>query len=422
MPETEVIPVGEGVTLRVTRDPRFKTMRLSVHFFLPMAEETAAVYGILPGLVTRATREYPDFRALNLRLSQLYGASLSAYVRKIGGFQCLSFGIGSIAERYAFGGEPLLAELSELLWSALFTPLCDEAGLFPEENFEQERRQLLEWKDSEYNDKGAYARRRCEELLFEGGPAALDRYGSREQIEALEREVLMDAWREVLARARVEISVLGDCRPNLARLTERFRGIGRAGELAPLPYEEPGTPRRREESQPVTQSKLCMGFRVDAKPEERLVMQLMSAVLGGIPSSKLFQNVREKMGLCYYCSSSLSVLNRSMFIESGVEAGNMEAAQKAILRQVEHLQAGKLEEDELTAAKLALRNSFRSMGDSLSAMENRQVTAGFFPAEESPERDAQRVMELSARQVIEAAGRLRLGAIYCLRGREGEEA
>ena len=31
--------------------------------------------------------------------------------------------------------------------------------------------------------------------------------------------------------------------------------------------------------------------------------KLMSVVLGGTPSSKLFMNVREKQSLCYYCAA-----------------------------------------------------------------------------------------------------------------------
>ena len=414
----EIYQIHQGVTLRRYADPRFKTMKLSVHLLLPLRRGTAAAYGILPGLVTRATREYPDFTALSRRLSELYGASLAAGVLKMGGFQCLSLSASGLSGKYAFGGDDMLAELSGLLFSALFDPLLDEDGLFPAENFDQERRQLLELKDAEFNDKIAYAHQRCEELVFKGEDAAEDRYGSREAIEALDRRDLSAAWREALSNARVEIFALGDCQPDPAAFRDRFAGVGRPQPLAPLPFQAPGEPRRQTEEQPVVQSKLSMGFRVDAPDEDHLLFQLMSAALGGVPSSKLFQNVREKMSLCYYCSSHYSSLRRALYIESGVETRNLDRAEREILRQLEALRAGELTEEELLSAKLALRNSFLSVRDSLNAVQTWYLGQAFLPKGETPEEAAQRVLSYTREQVVEAARKIDLAAVYRLRGQE----
>lgn len=410
--------LSNAAILRSYMDPRFKTMRISVNMLVPMRQETAAQYGILPGMVTRATGKYPSLAALNRRLSQLYGASFGAGVRKLGAFQCLSVSIGGISSRYAFGGEDMFAELSELLFSALLHPLLDEEGLFPEESFSQERRQLLELKASEFSDKIAYAHQRCQELLFQGTEAAIDRYGSREAIEALSREELKTAWETLLSSARFEIFALGDCQPEPELFSQRFAKLGVFRELEYLPYRQPETVERVAETQPVAQSKLSMGFRTDAGPEEQTAFRLMSAVFGGVPSSKLFRNVREKMSLCYYCSSSFSPSSRAMFVESGVETKNVERTESAILDQLASIQKGEITREELDAAKLALCNSFRSVGDSLHAVESWYLGQTFSGRELTPEDAARQVMACTAEQVAEAARRVKLGAVYCLKGRE----
>ena len=160
--------LSDAVTLHTFTDPRFKTMKVSVNLFLPLEQATAARNAILPSLASRATRAYPDYTALNGRLAQLYGASLSNSVRKMGDFQVLSLSANGISSRYAFGGEDMFAQLTGLLFDVLFDPLKDQEGLFPEDGFRQEQRQLLEMLDSEYNDKMVYAHQRCEELLFQG--------------------------------------------------------------------------------------------------------------------------------------------------------------------------------------------------------------------------------------------------------------
>lgn len=410
--------IGKAAALRCYTDHRFKTMKISVNMLVPLSEKTAAVYGILPGLVTRATREYPDFAALNRKLSELYGAALQTSVRKMGGFQCLSVSAAGISSKYAFGGEDMDAELAGLLLSAVLSPLKDGEGMFPEEHFLQEQRQLLELKDAEYNDKITYTHQRCEELLFRGQAAGIDRYGSREEIAMLSRAELSGAWEELLSSVRFEIFALGDCSPDLEKLLQSFANLGSPRPLSPLAYEEPGELRRFTEEQPLSQSKLSLAFRVDSGPEEKLLFQLTSAVFGGAPSSKLFQQVRERMGLCYYCSSAYSPLSRSLYVESGVETENLEKAEEAILNQLQEMQKGNITEEELTSAKLALANSMRSVGDSLNAVENWYLSQCFSSGEMTPEQAVKQLMSYTASQVAEAAGKLKPAAAYCLKGRD----
>lgn len=416
MKPCEINRLSDAATLRSYTDPRFKTMRFSVNILLPLGPEKAAVYGILPGLVTRATREYPTFAVLNQKLSSLYGASLSTSVRKLGAFQSLSLSVSGISGRYAFGGEDMTTELLSLLFSAIFTPLKEETGLFPKEHFLQEQRQLLELKDAEYNDKVAYAHQKCEKLLYQGTPGAIDRYGEREEIAALSEDVLPQAWSNVLKNARFEIFTLGDCSVDPDFFRERFSQVGSELRLSAMPYAAPDSVLREIEEQPVGQSKLSMGFRVDAGADEKLLFQLMSAVFGGVPSSKLFQNVREKMSLCYYCSSSYLHLGRALFVDSGVETANLERAEQEILHQLTLLQQGEISEEELLSAKLALCNSFRSVGDSLGAVENWNLGQVFEEHPFTPEEAVDRVMRFTADEIAAAAHRVRPAAVFALKG------
>ncbi len=419
MKDCIVQKISDAVTLRMYTASRFKSIRISVNMLVPLSESTASVYGILPGLVTRATRDYPNFTALNRRLSELYGASLGTRVMKMGSYQCLTVSVSGISNRYAYGGDDMVSELTQLLFSALFSPLTDKEGLFPEENFLQEKRQLLELKEAEFNDKVTYAHQRCEELLLSGQAAGIDRYGSRESIAALDRKQLSGAWETLLSSARFEIFILGDCSPSAESFRKSFSNLGKAHLLSPLPFQAPNAVQTVSEDQSVSQSKLSLGFRVDSDPEEQLLFQLMSALFGGTPHSKLFQNVREKLGLCYYCSSLFSVTTRSLYVESGVETSNLEKAEEEILRQLLELQNGGISEEELMSAKLAMRNSFRSVGDSLGAVETWHLGHLFSARDITPEQAAEKVMEYTAGQVAEAAGRVTPAVRYVLKGRDG---
>lgn len=84
MAEIEQRSICNGVNFRSIKDTRFKTMRISVNFMLPIKKQTAAANALLPFLLSRASREYPDFTKLGERLAELYGAELNADVQKLG--------------------------------------------------------------------------------------------------------------------------------------------------------------------------------------------------------------------------------------------------------------------------------------------------------------------------------------------------
>lgn len=416
MREVTTQRLSDAVALHTCYAPQFKTMRVSVNLLLPLERATAARNGILPSLVSRATREYPTYTALSQRLAELYGASLSNTVRKVGDTQILTLAASGLSDRYAFGGEDMLAQLTGLLFSVLFDPLKDDEGLFPQDGFLQERRQLLELLDSEFNDKVLYAQRRCEELLFQGQRAGIGRYGSKEDVAALDRGAVSRGWEELLRAARIEIFALGDCQPDPEIFARPFAGLGAPRDANPLPYAEPGEVRRLTEDQPLAQSKLTMAWRANYGPEEKLLFQLMAAVLGGTPSSKLFQNVREKLGLCYYCSAAMAANSRALYVSSGVETENLGRAEEAVNAQLEALRRGELTDEELLAAKLAMENSLRSSADSLGAIEGACLGQLFGGGMYSPEASIRRLERYTREQVIEAACRLRPAAVYILKG------
>ena len=109
--------ITDSVRLTSFTDPSFKTMALSANLLLPLSQETAAKRGILPSLASRATIEFPNYTALNTRLSQLYGASVHSSVRKLGDYQVFGLAASGISSRYAFGGENMAEELCRILAS-----------------------------------------------------------------------------------------------------------------------------------------------------------------------------------------------------------------------------------------------------------------------------------------------------------------
>lgn len=415
-----------GVELTVQKDTRYKTNRISVNFLMPLRKETAAANGMVPLVLSRACEKYPDFTQLNQHLEELYGAQVGGGVRKLGEAQVLTLSVGAIHDKYALHGEALATECAELLISMLFAPVM-EGGSFRQEDFAQEQRQLLEEMQGEFNDKRAFSARRCREVMFDGEAYGIGRYGSEADVKALTREKVTEAWREMIAHARVKIVLLGDM--DAEAIEEKFREAfsqverGEFLQCGTLVKQEVPEAKEVVERFEVNQAKLVMGFRTTvAEPcEQTMAMRFMSALLGGTAHSKLFANVREKLSLCYYCISQYYRNKGVLFIESGIEEKNKQAAQKEILRQLEAIRQGEISDEEMEATRLSMENSFRTVTDSQFAMENWYLMQTFDREFLTPEEALRKVGEVTKEQLVECAKTIRLDTVYVLAGKEKEE-
>ena len=396
------IPICDGVTFHSIGEKRFKTGRLTAAMLLPLSAETASANAVLPYLLRRSCQRYPTFQALNEKLSSLYGASLQAQVYKLGEVQVLAVSAVGLDDRYALEKEAVAGELAELLCSILFDPAF-ENGQFRQEDIDQEKRQLIEQIDSEFNDKRIY---------------------TKKQVEALTGGEIYSAWRRALSSARMELMMVGGSDPQKAveGFQKAFVQVSRK-EILPCGTQIIAKADRVKEFHDVmdvAQTKLVMGFRtgIAVPGGDVTAMRLMSALFGGTPHSKLFLNVREKLSLCYYCSSSYDRHKGIVMVQSGVEQKNIEKAREEILRQLQAVQEGDFSAEDLDAAKMSVANSFRTMSDYLGGLEAWYLSQAFEKTVLTPEQSAEAVGGVTKEQVVKAAQTVSLDTVYQLTGKE----
>ncbi len=411
--------ICNGVTFGSITDDRFKIGRLSATLLVPLSRQTAAANALLSCVLTRSCKRYPNFTALSRKLDSLYGAALYPSVRQIGDYQALTIAVSGIDDAYALDGEFVSAELADLLSSIIFEPDVN-GGLFKEEDIEQEKRQLLENIDSEYNDKRYYAVKRCIENMCSDELYSIGRFGSRQDVESLKNADVYAAWERLLSDARVELTMLGNTSPDKAYegFVKYFGSKPRTIDAVEHTEIVPNEVRYVCENQELSQSKLVMGFRCNYDNDDAAALEnsLMSAVLGGTPTSKLFLNVREKQSLCYYCVSRVDNNKGIMLIDSGVETENIDKARDAVLEQLTLLKNGDISDEELTNAKLALKNSLMSSLDSLAALQSYYIGGVLRKNQLTPLKAAELTDKISKERIVELANKVQLDTVFTLRG------
>ncbi len=415
--------VGNGVRCLALPDTRFKTAQITVALLLPLKKETVEENALLARLLVRACARYPDFTALHKRLSELYGASVSGEVSRVGEVQALVFTAETTADRFALEGEAVTAACAELLREMLFRPAFVD-GIFRLEDVQTERRCLAEEVRAEINEKRWYARCQAERLLCPDEAYGIGRYGSAEVIENLTPEAMTRAWKRVLQQASVQLILQDD--KALAEVEEafckEFAVIERRNPVACSTDTKTRIPtlRRKTERMEVGQSKLVMGFRTDcAEPSEKVsATRLMNALLGGTATSLLFRNVREKLSLCYYCSSTYDRIKGVLLIQCGVDEKNAVRAETEILAQRELICRGEFTDEDLEAARRSVVQSFEAVGDSQSARAAWYVVQSTGEKISSPEQTREEIAAVTREDVIEAARKLQYECVYLLAQKE----
>ncbi|MCD8008038.1 MAG: insulinase family protein, partial [Clostridiales bacterium] len=234
---------------------------------------------------------------------------------------------------------------------------------------------------------------------------------------------------QFLTTAQIELYYCGAASPRRMELVwrEALRDLPRQGR-SELPLTrwrvEPGERRNVTDHLNVTQGKLVLGFRTGCTLSGRGYPALVvaNALFGGTPTSKLFLNVRERLSLCYYASSGLDKHKGLLYVQCGVAFDNLARAEEEILRQLEAVQAGDFTDGELDAARRAMVRAYRTIPDNQSAQEDHWLSQALSEMWLAPQELARLLEDVTRKEVVQAAQKLRLDTVYTLRGPEGEEA
>lgn len=417
MPKT--IQLLPGVTLRCYTDHRFKQACLSLQLLRAMTQEEAALNALLPAVLLRGCRNYPDLRAITEALDDLYGAGVSALVRRIGDYQTTGLSCAFIEDRFALDGDSILAPMIGFLRQLLLEPVLDGSG-FRREYVESEKKNLIAAIEAERNDKRSYAGIQLLKSMCRADSFGIPRLGTTHAVAAIDSHSLYRHYQTILRESPIELFYVGSAQPEVIAelLRPLFSGIDRCYVNLPAqtPFHDGGGADLVEELE-VTQAKLCMGFTtpITNRSGEFAAMQVLNTVFGGGQTSKLFMNVRERLSLCYSVSSGYYSSKGILVVSAGIDSQQQENARREILGQLDACREGQISPDELTAAKAALRSGLQAVHDSPSAIDGYYSTAALSGLSLTPEAYMAAVEAVTVEQVAAAARSVALHTTYLLK-------
>ena len=419
----ELLGEGKSITFSSLKNDKFKASVIAFSVNIPLTKETVAYNLLLSGLLRRGTQKHPSMSALNRSLDELYGSYVEIRSSHISNNLSLIVSAEVLDNKFIPDGTDAMGGVIDIVSDIFLNPLIKSPS-FDRTLFLQEQRISIDSLNAEKNNTRAYSIKRCAELMSEG----FSLYPTRDElltlIEKATFEDVLSHYENIICHSPLDIFYIGATSPDTIKAKLRYAfskyPSTTAYQAIPLNAYRRAKFKSVTETMAVSQGKLAMGFStgVHISPtDNRYYTALMlNEIFGGSASSKLFLNVREKMSLCYYCSSTFSIYSGVMMVSSGIEVDKLDTVKNAILDQLDQIKLGNISEFEFEAARRSISNSYRQLYDNPFDMQSFYSGRSMFGINDSIDVCRQRLMEVKIEDIISLAKEIRLDAVFFVEG------
>ena len=251
-----------------------------------------------------------------------------------------------------------------------------------ETEFNKERGVILEEISMEEDSPEDVVHELLSRIQFGDQAAGMPILGPAEQIAAYTRDDLANYRARHYHPENCVVALAGNYDPEqvLALIQQYFGEWKKSGQRQTVPPMQPIPGQKAAKEKDTEQLHICLGYPGTFLGSDELYpMSVMNNLLGGAMSSRLFQKIREEMGMAYsiYTYPSTYVGCGTFAVYAGVSPKNGHAVLDETLKQLDLLCRDGVTEKEFREAKNQLRGSYllglESPGSRMQSMGRGQL-------------------------------------------------
>jgi predicted Zn-dependent peptidase len=315
---------------------------LLVMFKVGSRNEDLKVWGgshFIEHLMFKGTKKRPETMDITRELDQ-YGAEFNAYTGK----DLTAYYVKITGER--------LNVAVDLLEDMIFHSTYDGKEMAKEKQVIQEEIKMYE------ENPIMHVEDMLEEAMFNGHVLARNIAGTHESMTKMRRDDVIKYRDQFYVPENMVIIVSGKVPKDILKSLEV--GFGKVGhakrptfEDVYLPTVHGAKPVIRQEK-PLNQIQVAVGFPIPGRlHEDTYALKVLSTILGGTMSSRLFIEVREKRALCYTVRAAVEQYDDvGLFsVRAGLDAKRLPLAAKTIMNELKKIARDGVSAKELSMAK-----------------------------------------------------------------------
>ncbi len=259
-----------------------------------------------------------------------------------------------------------------------FTLLSDilQHPLFPKQEFERVRSQILGEISSDNDDPGHVAMKAFNQLVFQNHPYRWPVNGTEESLKKITLADVQNFYAKEYLPNQVILTIVGDVTVEQATaLVQEHFGSWKKGAVQPRPAKKPTAIDKKVVQfieKDLTQSTIMIGHPgISRTNPDFYAVTVMNHILGaGGFSSRLMDSIRDKQGLAYGISSHYDTraMPGSFWINLQTRTETTNQAISSVLYEMKAIREAPVTDQELAEAKAFLMGSFPLRLDSTAKM------------------------------------------------------
>ena len=402
---------------QIFKTDKFKTTIISIAFRTKANYDNISKNNLLSKIFSVSSNKYNTNIKLKRKLEEMNGAVFDVSVIKKGNENIILFYLEVLTLK-----ESNLIEELNFLKEFIYNPLVDDdIESFDKIIFEREKSHLISDIKNRKDKINEYVLDRCIEEMYGKKGFGLNGIGYLDSINNINSRNLYIYYKELLKKSAVEIIIVGNVnienvknylRENFIDLLFRKLHFDFDKEIFNDDYKE------IFEKSDLKQGKLCIGFKsgICLDSDNFIPFLIFNEILGATPNSRLFLEVREKNGLCYYINSFIYKFKGTMIIQAGIDSNNYNDTIEIIKNIFEETRKN-IKDNEILNAKNSLIKIFNEIYDDLpSICDNilNNIIIGNYENIFNIDNYIESINKCNKEQILFAANKLKLDTIYFL--------
>jgi len=230
-------------------------------------------------------------------------------------------------------------------------------SLFQERDIEKEKKTVIEEINMYLDTPQIFILDLWEKLLYGDQPAGWLIAGEKETVKSITRKNILDYFKSQFRAKNAVVSLAGNFKEKetITKINKFFDKFPNTKIPAKkLTIEKQDSPQTLIHHKETDQTHLTLGVRAfNVFSPKKYPLAVLANLLGGIMSSRLFLEIREKRGMAYYVRTTTEEYTDTGYLVShtGIDNKRVEEAIKIILKEYKKLTEKKVPKEELKKAK-----------------------------------------------------------------------
>lgn len=360
--------VINNIPVTFIKTTKFKSIAGALYFTSPVDEKKITTRMLLRDVLVHSTKKYKTNEELNINCLENYDAYYGASTSRNGNLFSNSFAFRTLEDNYTEKGN--LEKVIDTFCEIVFNPNVI-SNKFEQKGFDIKKKIIKESYEKIKESQRVYAEHSILKYLNQNKAYSYDL--NLDILNDITPESLYDEYLDMINNSSVSIIIAGNVDENDTIYEKIVKNIKSNINYDMDIYINNDDEKRQDdviETSSGTENVLQLVYYLKNMSDYELhyVMPIYKMILGGGGSSRLFDSVREKNSLAYYCFARYEKDDKTMEVITGIEKKNYEKAVKIIEEEKEKMNSITEEEVEDTKKELisslleSLDNIFNVIG------------------------------------------------------------